>query len=149
MPSYQFKNQENKVFTVPAGDYIVEVVKCEFGIIKSGDSAGGDKMELTLNVDGKDATLYETLTFSEKAAWKVDTFVKSSNLKINGRPPAINEKIEFTEEMVVGLRGWATLKLEEYNGKTRNKVNAWITNKEKLAKRVMELDPADDPDWNN
>lgn len=149
MPSYNFTNQENKIFEpVPAGDYILEVVKCEFGIVASGNSSGSEKMELTLQVEGKDTRLFETLTFSEKAAWKIDTFVKACNLLIDGKPPVLNQPIDFTEPMVVGLRGWATLFVDEYQGKKRNKVRVWITNKEKLAKRAVETDVAD-PDFDD
>lgn len=144
MPSYKFTNQENKSFDpVPAGDYIVEVVECEFGLTKD---RGDDKMSLILRVDGKDSTLYETLTFTEKSAWRIDTFVKSTNLIIDGKSPALNQPIEFTESMVVGLRGWVTLFVDEYKGEKKNKVRVWITNKEKLAKRVVETSEFEDVD---
>jgi len=145
MPSYKFTNQDNKIFEpVTPGDYIVEVTKCEFGITKD---RGDDKMDLTLRIEGKDTLLFETLTFTEKSAWKVDTFVKSCNLLVDGHKPAPNQEIEFSENMVVGLRGWATLFIDEYpagSGKKKNKVKLWITNKEKLAKNEFTSEPEED-----
>lgn len=157
MPSYQFKNQENKVYFDPklVGDFRLEVVRCQFGLVKNGPNAGDDKMELTIRADGSEIEMLETFTFSEKSAWKIDTFVKSTNLLINGNPPALNENIEFTEPMVVGLRGWGTVGVQEYEAKDKskklkNKVKTWITNKEKLAKKVVQAEPEnEDPDWKN
>lgn len=152
MPSYRFTDQENKVLElVKDGDYILEVVKCEFGVTKQ---AGDDKMELTVAAEGTNAVFYETLTFTQKTAWKVDTFVKSCNLLIDGKKPALDQDIEFSEPMVVGLRGWATVGRDEYpdkSGKWRNKVRVWLTNKPKLPKRVVEAETEaqgeDDPKW--
>lgn len=150
MPSYNFTNQENREFFDPklVGDFIVEVVGCEFGVTKD---RGDDKMELMVIPDGSTVQIYETLTFTEKTAWKIDTFVKSANLLIDGKPPVLNQPIEFTEPMVVGLRAWVTLYADEYpvgSKKFRNKIRVWITNKEKLAKRVVETEQAEsDPDW--
>lgn len=146
MPSYQFGDQENKVFeTVKPGDYILQVSKCEFGLTKKGD----DKMDLEIAVEGTNARIFETLTFTSNAAWKIDTFVKSCNLLIDGKRPTKDQSIEFTEPMVVGLRGWATLKVEEYpegSKKFRNKVAVWLTDKEKLPKAVVETAPDEEDD---
>jgi len=147
MPNYKFTNQENKTFEIPPGDYILEVVACEFGIKRE---SGDERMDLKLQVEGRDNIIYETLTFTEKAAWKIDTFVKSTNLLIDGKPPAPNQEIQFEESMLVGLRGWATIYIDEYpagSGKRRNKVRVWITNKEKLPKNefAAENDEGDLP----
>lgn len=157
MPAYKFGDQENKTFeVVEDGDYILEVIACEFGVTKS---KGDEKMELQLQVEGRDAKFYETLTFTEKAAWKIDTFVKSCNLLIDGKPPKKDQPIEFTETMVVGLRGWATVKKEQRSkldasgrevpvpGEFRNVVKVWITNKPKLLKRVIETETQVDDPW--
>jgi hypothetical protein len=149
MPSYQFGNQENKVYFDPSlvGDRIVEVIKCEFGVTKE---RGDDKMTLTVRADGSDVDMLEVMVFTEKAAWKIDTFVKSANLLISGKPPKLDENIEFTEPMVVGLRGWATIGIEEFTAKDgtkkmSNKVKFWLTNKEKLAKHVADDEDDDIP----
>lgn len=148
MPSYKFTNQDNKIFEpVPPGDYIVEVVKCDEGIVTSGASSGSDKMDLLLKVEGRDQSLFETLTFTEKASWKIDTFVRSCNLLVDGKQPVPNQVIEFTENMVIGLRGWVTIFIDEYpagSGKKKNKVKLWITNKEKLAKNEFTSEPEED-----
>jgi hypothetical protein len=149
MPSYTFTDQENKSFEpLPAGDYVARISECEFGISKGGKTSGSDTMELTLEVEsnGRTIKVYETLIFHPSCGWKVDTFVKSFNLLVGGRVPAKDENIDFSEHMVVGLRGWVTLKQEEYEKRDKskgvsNRVAVFITNKEKLPKIVTV--PAD------
>lgn len=160
MPKFTFTDQENKSFEpLPPGDYVARVIECEFGISKGGKTSGADTMELTLEVEAKDRTakVYETLIFHQSCAWKVDTFVKSFNLLVSGKAPGKDEQIDFSEQMVVGLRGWVTLKVEDYTGRSgekrqTNRVAVFITNKEKLSK-VIEVDPmaaapAAKDDWN-
>jgi hypothetical protein len=144
MPSYKFTDQENKSFEpLPPGDYVARVTACEFGISKGGKTGGSDTMELTLECEGKDrkVNVFETLIFHPSCGWKVDTFVKSFNLLVEGNAPGKDQDIDFNENMVVGLRGWVTLKIEEYksqSGETRktNRVAVFITNKEKLSKVI-------------
>jgi hypothetical protein len=149
MPSYQYKDQEGKSFEVkPAGDYPLRVVGVEFGISQGEKTRGSEKMDLKLEVENPDGSLsgcsfFETLTFLKSCDWKIDTAVKSLNLLIGGQPPRKGEAIDFSEHMLIGLRGWASLVVDEYQGKKRNKVAAFITNKPKLAK-VVEV--AEDPD---
>jgi len=144
MAKYQFGDSENrKSEIIPEGNYILEVVGVEFGLTRE---RGDDKMELELKVDGKDCRIYETLTFTPKVEWKIDTFVKSCNLLIDGRSPKKGEAIDFSEELVIGLRGWATVFVDEYtpknsaDGKKKkiNKVRTWLTDKEKLPRREYE-----------
>jgi hypothetical protein len=146
MPSFQFKDSDNKVFELlTPGDYVAEVKSCEFGIQSGGKTNGAENMELKFGFDGHEAGAFETLIFHPSCEWKIDTFVKSMNLLIDGRAPRKGENIDFTEHMVVGLRGWVTVKTEVYEKKgdergkptgKANRIAVFITNKEKLAKRV-------------
>lgn len=134
MPGYQFQDSENQAGAVPPGDYTVEVVEVEFGISNGAKTSGADKMSLKLKIDGK-ATCFEHLIFHPSCIWKIDTAIKSLNLLINGKPPKKGESIQFSEPMMLGLRGWATIGQEPDKNKVlRNKVVCWITTKEKLAK---------------
>jgi hypothetical protein len=141
MPSFQFQDSDNKTFEVlPPGDYIAEVKGVEFGISRGAKTGGSDDMTLKLAIDDHPgATIEETLIFHESCGWKIDTFVKSMNLLIGGKPPAKGDPIEFTEPMVKGLRGWVTVKNEPGRKdptKLFNRIAVFITNKEKLVKRV-------------
>lgn len=147
MPSYKYTDQDNRPPAVKPGKYKYTVTDCGFGLTRNGD----DKMELSIEIEGG-ARCYETLTFTQNAMWRIDTFVKSSNLLVDGKPPAKGQPIEFTQELVVGLRGWAEFILEEYpvgSGKTRNKVGTWLTNAEKLKRADIAPPPKEDaePDW--
>lgn len=144
MPTYRFGDQENKSFEpLPPGDYVGKVIECEFTLSKGGKTGGSDQMELTIECESGDkkSKVFETLIFHPSCAWKVDTFVKSFNLLIEGKAPTKDQDVDFNENMVVGLRGWVTLKIEEFEKRSggkasTNRVAVFITNKEKLSKVI-------------
>ena len=151
MPSFKYTDAEPKVYELwPLADYVGKVTACEFSIMQGGKTNGSDAMELTIEFERKNPTtgavekkeVNEKLIFHDSTAWKVDQFVKSFNLLIDGAPPKKGQEIEWTEYRVVGLRGWATLGIEEYTSKRDNKLKkinkivSFITNKEKLSKVV-------------
>jgi hypothetical protein len=101
-----------------AGDYEIEVKSVEFGF----SQAGNEKADLQLNVlahDGK--IIYDTLTFTERAFWRIDQALKSL-----GIAQAKGDAFEISEELLVGKRGWVSLVIEEWNEKKRNKVGEWL-----------------------
>lgn len=156
MPSYTFTDQDNQVFELlPAGDYPFEIVGVDFGIQSGGKTNGSDYMELKVMLY-KDASFQQKLAqvrerciFHSSTAWKVDCFVKSANLLVNGKPPAKGQDIEFDADSVVGLRGWCHVKVEDYKSKEgeakkANRIGTWITNKAKLPRAVSA--PAEEPE---
>jgi hypothetical protein len=136
MPNYKYGDSDNVLLFVELGDYVVEINDVAFGLSKQGN----DKIDLKLKVEKTGTTVYDVLTFSEKAFWRIDTCLKSCGVKI-----AKGEDAEFNKERLkegqryiklIGLRGWVTLGVEEYpvgSGKKKNKVLTWLTDKEKLA----------------
>lgn len=150
MPGYKFGDSENRVFeTVAKGDYILEVVGVEFGLSEGPKTRGSDTATLRVRVDGREAPFDERLTFHPSCEWKIDTFIKSVNLLVDGKPPAKGQQIEFTDRMLLGLRGWATVGVKQGikdPTKQFNEVVTWLTNKEKLVKRAVELPPEEPED---
>lgn len=148
MPSVKFTNKDSLVFdreTVPPGDYAVEVIKCDASIRTGGKCNGCDAFDFQLRlVDNPKCTFYEDMVFGrENLQWKIDVILKSLNFLYNGKPLVAGQEFSIEPEDMIGLRGWATLKVRDYtkdmgNGKTEprtvNEVAVWLTNKEKLAR---------------
>ncbi len=138
MPSYNFGDADNAGYS-PEGDYIVQVMSVDFGISAGQKTCGSDKMDLKLLIESTRTTLHEFLILHHACEWKIDTFVKSTNLLVDGKPPVKGQSIDFTERMLIGLRGWARLSVDKKDPAwPRNSVFCWITNKEKLPKASIE-----------
>lgn len=138
MPKYQFQDRENKVFELlPAGDYALQVVGYEQSISKGAKTSGCEMVELTLRDPKSGCEINEKLLFSEKTEWRIDAFLKSCNAA-----PKKGNDVEFSEDLVLGLQGWAAVRVEEYKkqdgtiGKS-NKVAIWYTDKAKLPRIPM------------
>jgi hypothetical protein len=160
MPKTTFKTPEPPLNERLNGDYPFEVVGCDFGISTSkGKTNGSETMELKLKFF-RDATFAqplaqwtETLYFHESCDWKVHQFMLAANLQVNGRLVQKGDDVEFTEYLVIGLRGWATCLPEKDKSnatddagrvKEYNRVRAFITNKQKLDKHVTVGDGTED-----
>jgi hypothetical protein len=142
--AYQFKKPEDKEFKLlPDGEYIVQVESVDRGI-----NAGDDERDMKFSVEGHTNKLFDSLIERNRMDWKTDRFVECMGMVMepdaNGNCPFFTH---FTEDALTGLRGWVRVKTEEYNGKKRNKIDAYLINKPKLAKHI-ELDappvPEDD-----
>lgn len=144
MPKHVFKDSDNIKFELlPKGDYIVEVVGVEFGIQKPGtETAGSDIMKIKVKVDGKPNQWEERFIFYKSCEWRIDTFVKCMNFLVNGKPPVKGQEIDYTEESLMGLRGWVTIGVREQKKTVNNitettlynEVLVWLTDKPKLAR---------------
>lgn len=167
MPGFKYTEEEVPQFTaLPKGKYRYQVVGFDVGISAGKKSNGCETMEVKLlffdDKGVKAAQWTETLILPQTndqdtnrfLSGLINMFVKSSNLLIDGRPPAKNQDIEFTAETVVGLCGWALVDSRINSndaGKVAaeqrryNHVDRWLTDAEKLPKHVeTEVAPADD-----
>lgn len=154
MPTFTFGDSDNTFELLPAGEYPFEVISADSAMVASGKLAGSEKLELKLMIytdasfAAKRSLVHESLIFAPSCFWRIDTFVKSANLLVNGHPPRRDDAIELTPETVVGLRGWCRLKIEEYDSKKTgkkeqtNRVDIWMTDKPKLA-AAKQPDPDD------
>ncbi len=71
--------------------------------------------------EGTGPTFYENLVFVENAAWKIDQFRAAI-----GEEVVAGEEVEVDPDDLIGCALWAELGIEEYNGKERNCVKAFV-----------------------
>jgi hypothetical protein len=123
MPSYTSSTPSERPDFVEPGDYEVEVVNA----IETTSKGGHDMIELNLKTSAG-SYLYDFLVFIPTAFWKIDSFRAAT-----GEVVEPDQDVELTADHVIGRTGTARLIVEEYNGKKRNKVAAWIIGAEKPA----------------
>lgn len=143
MAGYKFTDQENLKTTCADGDYIFEIIGFELGLSDKGD----DKVIVLLQIEKEHVKVYDHITLSEKAAWRMDTLLKCCGVVV-----AKGADIEFDPEQrdregahfvnLVGLRGSARFFKDTYtppsggSKKESMKVQTYYTNKEKLVRNA-------------
>jgi len=147
MPEFTYQDEENTPQEIITGDYPFEILDAEFSICKGKKCSGSDQIDLKLMAYADDTfttkltQIWETIILHPKCQWRLDTFLKSANLLIDGKPPVKGQAINFCPEIIAGLRGWASFAPESDN-KTpptmRTKVKVWITNKSRLERLSPE-----------
>lgn len=117
MPTYKSSEPTARPDHVPAGDYTVEVLNAEESVSKQGN----DLIELKLKVEPSGAICFDNLVFTPNAFWKIDAFRASTGEKV-----VPDEDVNIECDELIGRKGRARLTVEEYNGRKRNKVAAWL-----------------------
>ena len=117
MPSYKASTPTERPDHVEPGDYEVEVVDA----VETTSKNGHEMIELKLKTS-EGSYLYDFLVFIPSAFWKIDAFRAAT-----GEAVTPDEDVELTSDDLVGRTGHARLSVEEYNGRKRNKVAAWLT----------------------
>ena len=119
MPSYTASTPTERPDFVEAGDYQVEVIDAAETISKSGH----EMIELKLRTSAG-SYLYDFLVFIPNSFWKIDAFRAAT-----GDIVTPDDCVEIFADDLIGRSGTARLTVEEYNGRKRNKVTAWLTPK--------------------
>jgi hypothetical protein len=119
MPSYTASTPTERPDFVDPGDYQVEVIDA----IETVSKTGHEMIELKLRTS-PGSYLYDFLVFIPNAFWKIDSFRAAT-----GEVVSPEEDVEITADDLIGRNGKARLSVEEYNGKKRNKVTAWLPDK--------------------
>ncbi len=117
MPSYTASTPTERPDFIDPGNHHVEVVDAVESISKSGH----EMIELKLRTSAG-SYLYDFLVFIPNSFWKIDAFRAAT-----GDIVITDEGVEINAEDLIGRSGTARLTVEEYNGRKRNKVAAWIT----------------------
>lgn len=117
MPSYRSSEPTARPDFVEPGEYTVEVVNAE----ETVSQKGSDMIELKLRVQPSGATMFDHLVFMESAFWKIDSFRAAT-----GETVTPEEEVEIHADDLIGRTGRARLTVEEFNGRKRNKIAAWL-----------------------
>ena len=133
MPSYTASTPSERPDHVEPGDYEVEIVDAIETISKSGH----EMIELKLKTSGG-CYLYDFLVFIPSAFWKIDSFRAAT-----GEAVTPETDVEIVPDDLIGRTGTARLTVEEYNGKKRNKVAAWLA--PKAGRMPAKATPAANP----
>ena len=116
MPSY--KSSEPSTFEcLPAGEYAVEIINAA----ETFSQKQHEMIELKLKVEPSGAVVFDHLVFMPNAFWKIDAFRAAT-----GENVTPDEDVEIIADELIGRTGRVRLSIEEYNGRKRNKVAAWL-----------------------
>lgn len=121
MPSYKSSEPSIRPDFVEAGDYTVEVLNAEESVSKQGN----EMIELKLKAEPSGVIFFDNLVFTENAFWKIDAFRAAT-----GEAVVPDEDVEITADDLIGRRGRARLIVDEFGGRKRNKVVAWLPAKQ-------------------
>jgi hypothetical protein len=119
---YTSSNEAPKSYHLPAGDYPVTILEASETVSRS---TGADMIKLTLDAESPDGTqstkVFDYLVASASSVWKIDAFRRAL-----GHEVVQGEPVELAAEDLVGRTLRARLKVEEFNGRANNKVEAWL-----------------------
>jgi hypothetical protein len=119
---YTSSSEAPKSYHLPAGDYSVTIVEASETVSRS---TGADMIKLTLDAESADGTqsakLFDYLVATPGSAWKIDAFRRALGYEV-----VQGEPVELHAEDLVGRALRARLKVEEFNGRQNNKVDAWL-----------------------
>lgn len=137
---------------LPPGEYPFRVV--EVNDVEYARATNNPYIPVKLEVTGKEgaATCYENLVFTEKAKWKIDSFLKA----IWGKAEE-GKRIDWTAPefigWLIGRTGRCKVKVEQVKGKDymRNEVDEFLYDRDASAAVKKEAPPvaapvADDDD---
>jgi hypothetical protein len=116
MPSYTSSTPQERPDHVEPGDYQVEVIDA----IETVSKGGHEMIELKLRTSAG-SLLFDFLVFIPTAFWKIDAFRRAL-----GHEVVQGEPVELAAEDLIGRTLRARLKVEEFNGRANNKVEAWL-----------------------
>jgi hypothetical protein len=119
MPSYTASTPTERPDHVEPGDYPVEVIDANETVSKTGH----EMIELKLKTSAG-SYLYDFLVFIPNAYWKIDSFRAAT-----GEVVTPEDEVEIIADDLIGRTGTVRLIVEEYKGKKRNKVAAWLAPK--------------------
>jgi hypothetical protein len=105
---------------LPEGKYLVEVLEVK---AKIAASSGAPMLAWTFRVldeDYEGRQLFTNTVLTDNSLWKLKSFL----IALGYTEEELNGEIELDPDELVGLQAVARVKTREYQGETRNDVNA-------------------------
>ena len=116
----------------PEGEWLAKLTKIEEGTVQgSGDDCLKARFEV-IKGSAKGSTVFETFSLTEKALWKLKSFLEAIGMKANGRISLDLDKLEGKICVIDVIH-------DEYNGTKRAKISAYV-------KPDLDEDEDDDDD---
>jgi len=136
MPIYTSSSQEG---VASEGDYDFVV---DYAVEKES-RAGSPMIELQLliNYNGSRIRIYDHLVFTPKAFFKIDQFRVAT-----GEGLVNNQRVNIEAEDCIGRRGVCHLIVDIYNGRSRNKVDVYLSPAGTDSKRTGKLNESEPED---
>lgn len=103
----------------PEGEWLAKLTKIEMGEVQgSGDDCLKARFEV-IKGSAKGNTVFETFALSEKALWKLKSFLEAIGVKSNGKFTLDLDKLEGKVCIIDVIH-------DEYNGTKRAKISAYV-----------------------
>ena len=103
----------------PEGEWLAKLTKIEEGTVQgSGDDCLKARFEV-IKGSAKGSTVFETFSLTEKALWKLKSFLEAIGMKANGRISLDLDKLEGKICVIDVIH-------DEYNGTKRAKISAYV-----------------------
>ena len=121
MPIMRLEGRQGYIALEPNKNYYWKVEGANLKYSAKGD----EQIQLVMKVGDKNgqAKIYETLTFSEKAYFRIEEFLKSA-----GMYHGDDIEVYFDDSDVVGLSGYCTVRYErnEKNNRDYPRIEKWL-----------------------
>lgn len=137
---YTYKNRQPVSSVLEPGIYTLTIQEARL----TTSRAGNEMLEIKMR--GPDNNfVWDYLTFTERAMWKIDSFLSCFQMQ-----PGMNETIDFDQEFadsLIGESGDVQISVVEYEGKKKNDVDMYLSPQskssvEKLLKKIEENEDA-------
>lgn len=103
----------------PEGEWLAQLKKAEMGEVQgSGDDCIKAQFEV-IKGSAKGNTVFETFSLTEKALWKLKSFLDAVGMKSNGKLTLDLDKLEGKVCIIDVIH-------DEYNGQKRAKISSYI-----------------------
>ena len=103
----------------PEGEWLARLTKIEEGTVQgSGDDCLKARFEV-IKGSAKGCTVFETFSLTERALWKLKSFLEAVGMKANGKLSLDLDKLEGKVCILDVIH-------DEYNGSKRAKISAYI-----------------------
>lgn len=103
----------------PEGEWLARLTKIEEGTVQgSGDDCLKARFEV-IKGSAKGCTVFETFSLTERALWKLKSFLEAVGMKANGKLSIDLDKLEGKVCIIDIIH-------DEYNGSKRAKISAYI-----------------------